>query len=59
MVSRKTKLYLGVDVGSISTKAVVIDEQNKIFAQSYIWTEGDPIGAVYNCIAKSGYNIFF
>lgn len=40
------KLYLGVDIGSISTKAVVIDADNNILAQSYIWTEGDPIGAV-------------
>jgi predicted CoA-substrate-specific enzyme activase len=46
MENNKLKLYLGVDIGSISTKAVVIDQQNKIHAQSYIWTEGDPIGAV-------------
>jgi len=40
------KGYMGVDIGSISTKAVVIDKHNKILAQSYLWTEGDPIGAV-------------
>jgi predicted CoA-substrate-specific enzyme activase len=45
-MENKIKLYLGVDIGSISTKAVVIDKENKIHAQSYIWTEGDPIGAV-------------
>lgn len=39
------KAYLGFDVGSISTKAVVIDENNNILAQSYLWTEGDPIKA--------------
>jgi predicted CoA-substrate-specific enzyme activase len=44
--NNQSKLYLGIDIGSISTKAVVIDGQNKIYAQSYIWTEGDPIGAV-------------
>jgi predicted CoA-substrate-specific enzyme activase len=33
-------------VGSISTKAVIIDEGNKILAREYIWTEGNPIGAV-------------
>lgn len=38
--------FLGIDVGSISTKAVIIDEQNTILAQEYIWTEGNPIGAV-------------
>ena len=38
--------FLGIDVGSISTKAVIIDEHNMILAQEYIWTEGNPIGAV-------------
>ena len=38
--------FLGIDVGSISTKAVIIDEGNKILAREYIWTEGTPIGAV-------------
>lgn len=38
--------YLGIDVGSISTKGVIIDDQNNILCSEYIWTEGDPIGAV-------------
>ena len=38
--------FLGIDVGSISTKAVIIDEGNEILAREYIWTEGNPIGAV-------------
>ncbi len=37
--------YLGIDVGSISTKGVIIDDDNKILSSEYIWTEGDPIGA--------------
>lgn len=41
----KTKAYLGFDIGSISTKAVVVDDNNKIYAKTYFWTEGDPIGA--------------
>ena len=40
------KCYLGVDIGSISTKAAVIDEENNIIAETYIWTEGNPINAV-------------
>jgi len=44
--NKKIKLYMGVDVGSISTKAVVIDKENKIYASEYMWTEGNPIGAV-------------
>ena len=38
--------FLGIDVGSISTKAVIIAEDNAVLAQEYIWTEGNPIGAV-------------
>lgn len=44
------KCYLGVDIGSISTKAVVIDDKNNILASKYLWTEGDPIGAVKNVL---------
>lgn len=42
--------YLGVDVGSISTKGVIIDDNNKILASKYIWTEGAPIEAVRRLI---------
>lgn len=38
--------YIGIDIGSISTKGVIIDESNNIIASSYIWTEGNPIKAV-------------
>ena len=38
--------YLGIDVGSISTKGVIIDKNNRILGSQYIWTQGDPIGAV-------------
>ena len=44
------KAYLGVDIGSISTKGVIIDEKNNILASSYIWTKGNPIEAVKNLI---------
>ncbi len=42
--------YLGVDIGSISTKGVVIDDENNIITSSYIWTEGNPVKAVRNLI---------
>lgn len=42
--------FLGVDIGSISTKGVIIDTHNKIIAEKYIWTEGNPINAVKNLI---------
>ena len=40
------KCYLGIDIGSVSTKGVIIDEENNILNESYIWTKGNPIGAV-------------
>lgn len=44
------KYYLGIDIGSISTKGVIIDENNCIIASKYLWTEGNPIIAVKNLI---------
>ena len=38
--------YLGIDIGSISTKGVIIDNDNNIIASTYLWTEGNPITAV-------------
>ncbi len=40
------KCYLGVDIGSISTKGVIIDENYNILSSNYIWTSGNPIEAV-------------
>ncbi len=40
------KAYLGIDIGSISTKGVIINEKNEILASSYLWTKGNPIKAV-------------
>ena len=40
------KTYLGIDVGSISTNFVLIDEKNNILSALYFRTEGDPIKAV-------------
>lgn len=44
------KCYLGVDIGSISTKGVIIDSDNNILASTYLYTEGNPIGAVKKLI---------
>ena len=42
--------YLGIDIGSISIKGVIIDENNNIIASTYLWTEGNPINAVKKVI---------
>ena len=50
--------YLGIDIGSISTKGVIIDEDNNFLASEYLWSEGNPIEAVKRLIladrAKEG-----
>lgn len=45
-----TNGYLGVDIGSISTKGVIIDKNGNILTESYIWTEANPIKAVKNLL---------
>lgn len=40
------KGYLGVDVGSVSTNLVIIDEANEVVASIYRRTQGQPIRAV-------------
>ena len=38
--------FMGIDVGSISTKGVILDEDRNILSSAYIWTEGAPMDAV-------------
>ena len=44
--------YLGIDIGSISTKGVIIDEKNNIIASKYLYTEGNPTTAVKKLISS-------
>ncbi|MCD7814241.1 MAG: hypothetical protein LUH20_09400, partial [Lachnospiraceae bacterium] len=48
---RKRDAYLGIDVGSISTKGVILNDEKEILASAYIWTEGNPIGAVKQLVS--------
>ena len=45
------KAYMGIDIGSISTKGVIINQENKILASEYLLTEGNPIQAVKKLIS--------
>ena len=47
-----TKAYLGIDIGSISTKGVVIDKDNNIVASTYLWTKGNPLKAVKEVLVE-------
>ncbi len=42
----RTSAYLGIDIGSISTNLVLIDEKGTVLARRYLWTRGRPIEAV-------------
>ncbi|MCX5805906.1 MAG: acyl-CoA dehydratase activase [Proteobacteria bacterium] len=56
-VSEKTRAYLGLDVGSISTNLVVISENKDILAKRYLMTEGRPLDAVKRGLAEIGEEI--
>jgi predicted CoA-substrate-specific enzyme activase len=42
----KTKAYLGIDIGSISTNLALIDEDGRLLSKRYLMTAGRPIEAV-------------
>jgi predicted CoA-substrate-specific enzyme activase len=56
-VSGKTTAYLGVDVGSISTNLVAVDEDHHVLAKRYLMTEGRPLEAVKKGLAEIGEEI--
>jgi len=53
-VNGQTQVYLGVDVGSISTNLVVIDEDKNVLTKRYLMTEGRPLEAVKRGLAEIG-----
>ncbi len=42
----KTEVYLGVDVGSLSTNVVLIDKMNNVVARRYLPTASKPLNAI-------------
>ena len=50
----KTKVYLGVDVGSISTNVVVIDDHNRVLSKQYLMTAGRPLEAITKGLKEVG-----
>jgi predicted CoA-substrate-specific enzyme activase len=46
--------YLGIDVGSVSTDFVIMNEDKKIFDQLYLKTRGNPIEAVKEGLRQLG-----
>jgi len=50
VLNGRTPGFLGIDVGSISTKAVAIDTEGRLLAKVYRWTRADPLGATNECL---------
>ncbi|MBI2139658.1 hypothetical protein HYU14_01940 [Candidatus Woesearchaeota archaeon] len=48
----KQGCYLGIDVGSVSTKAAIINEKLEVINTVYLETKSDPISAMRECIVE-------
>jgi len=53
----RVRAYLGVDVGSISTNVVVMDEEHRVLAKAYLMTAGRPIEAIRQGLSQVGAEI--
>jgi len=54
---KRIPAYLGIDVGSISTNLVVIDENKKVLSKRYLMTAGRPIEAIREGLREVGEEI--
>ncbi|OGP32463.1 MAG: CoA activase [Deltaproteobacteria bacterium GWC2_42_11] len=50
----KVNVYLGIDIGSVSTNVILIDEHSKLIARRYLSTAGRPIEAVRQGLKEIG-----
>ncbi len=57
MTDAPANAYLGIDIGSISTKGVIVDADRAIVARSYLWTEGNPTDAARRVVVDLGAQI--
>ncbi len=46
------KVYLGIDVGSVSTKTAVLDGNNHLVCNTYLPTQGNPVRALQHGLKK-------
>jgi predicted CoA-substrate-specific enzyme activase len=54
---QKNRVYIGIDVGAVSTNIVVLDENKKLLATKYLMTEGNPIESVKQGLKDIGHEI--
>ncbi|MEW6049979.1 MAG: acyl-CoA dehydratase activase [Candidatus Zixiibacteriota bacterium] len=50
-------LFMGIDIGSLSTNIVLIDRDRRVIARRYLMTEGRPIEAVRRGLAEVGLEV--
>ena len=55
--NKRVRAFLGVDVGSISTNLVVLDEHGRVLAKRYLMTAGRPLEAVKQGLREIGKEI--
>lgn len=55
--SKPKPVYLGIDVGSISTNVVLIDEQARVVARRYLLTAGKPLEVVGHALREIGQEV--
>ena len=48
--TQMSKLYVGIDVGSISANTVVIDEEGRVLEEHYSRTQGQPLQTVHRVL---------
>ncbi|MEN8157241.1 MAG: acyl-CoA dehydratase activase [Bacteroidota bacterium] len=48
----KYEVYLGLDIGSLSTNVVLIDDQNRVIARRYLPTASKPLEAIRKGMAE-------
>ncbi|NQS90673.1 2-hydroxyglutaryl-CoA dehydratase [Patescibacteria group bacterium] len=45
-------MFLGIDVGSVTTKAVILNKRKEVVDKVYLLTQGSPIQAIKSCLSK-------
>jgi predicted CoA-substrate-specific enzyme activase len=48
----KVDVYIGIDIGSVSTNVVAIDEQGRLIKEIYVRTQGRPIQVVADALIE-------
>jgi predicted CoA-substrate-specific enzyme activase len=52
MEEETLQLYLGIDVGSVSTNLVIINSQGEVLEKLYLRSQGNPVGSVQRGLAR-------